>query len=241
MLRVDLLPRVIVRGRRNTQLLFVCVAVILASAVAMFLLLKSVEAKVAETEEALADAKRRADAVRTTESDTAARKAELAPIQAKIDFVDDADKSGEPYFDRFWKINEYIYARARMTSFQITPPSNVSFTVELGDTTDVGRFLLNLVLCPHINGITISGVPGGETVEPTGRFAQQLADETITLNVTATLAESITVPSTPAAGGPAGGPGAGPTPDMMFGGPEMGPPGMGDPAMAGPPPGDMDV
>ena len=103
--RVDLLPRVIVRGRRNAQLLVFCIFIIRAAAVAMLLMLKSVQAKVADTEQKLADAKQRADAVRATEAETAAKKAELAPIQAKIDFVDAADQSGEPYFDRFWKIN----------------------------------------------------------------------------------------------------------------------------------------
>ncbi len=240
MLRVDLLPRVIVRGRRNAQLLVFCIFIILAAAVAMLLMLKSVQAKVADTEQKLADAKQRADAVRATEAETAAKKAELAPIQAKIDFVDAADQSGEPYFDRFWKINEYIYSRAKMTDFQITPPSSVSFTVELGDTTDVGRFLLNLVLCPHINGIQVSGVPAGESVAPSDQVQQPITSETITLSVTATLAEAITVPTVPGAGGGAapGAPGAMGPEGMMPGEPGMGGPGPAEPGTGepGPPP-----
>lgn len=233
MLRVDLLPRVIVRGRRNAQLLVFCIFIILATAAAMLLWVKSVQAKIAATEEELAAVKQRADAVRATEKETEQRKAELAPIQAKIDFVENADKSGEPYFDRFWKINEYIYSRAKMTNFQITPPSSVSFTVELGGTTDVGRFLLNLVLCPHINGIQVAGVPAGESVAPTGDIPAPLAAETITLSVTATLAEPIEVPTVPGGGeggGPAGPPGMAPDDVMPGAGPESEPPPPGDPA-----------
>ena len=100
----------------------------------------------------------------------------------------------------------------------------MSFTVELGDTTDVGRFLLNLVLCPHINGIQVSGVPAGESVAPSDQVQQPITSETITLSVTATLADAITVPTVPGAGGGAalGAPGAMGPEGMMPGEPGMG-------------------
>lgn len=216
MLRIDLLPKVIVQGRRNVTLTMFCLIGIVVAAIVMFLMLQQVKNNIAQTEEKLADAKQRADAVRKIKNEAKAKDAELAPIQAKIDFVDAADASGEQFFDRFWKINEYVYSRAQMSNFEISPPASVSFTIQIADTTEAGRFLLNLIRCPHITGIQISGMPAGETVEPTGSTVMRTMEEVITFAVTATLTEPVAIPQAPGGEGAAGAPGAGGPEDMMM-------------------------
>ncbi len=218
MLRVDLLPRVIVQGRRNVTIAMFCLIAVVVTAVVMFLALQQVKNNIAQTEVKLADAKQRANEVREIKNKATAKDAELAPIQAKLDFVDAADASGEQFFDRLWKINEYIYARAQMTSFEISPPASVSFTVQIADTTEAGRFLLNLIRCPHITGIQISGMPAGETVEPTGSAVMRTMEEVITFNVTATLTEPVEIPEPPGGPAAAAAPGAGGPEDMMLDG-----------------------
>jgi len=239
-LRVDLLPKVIVQGRRNVTVTMFCLIGIVVTAIVMFLMLQQVKNNIAQTEEKLADAKQRADAVRKIKNEAKAKDAELAPIQAKIDFVDAADASGEQFFDRFWKINEYIYSRAQMSSFEISPPASVKFTIQIADTTEAGRFLLNLIRCPHITGIQISGMPAGDTVEPTGSTVMRTIgstvmrtmEEVITFNVSATLTEGVEIPEPPGGEGAAGAPGAGGPEDMMMEG--MPPP--PEPMGAEPPP-----
>ena len=129
MLRIDLLPRSIAQGRRNVRLMMFSVVAIAAAAVVMFLWLQQVQQDVAVTEGKYNEAHAKADAVRKIDSEASAKSSELAPIAAKIDFVEKADGSGEEYFDRFWKINEYIYAQAQVSSFSITPPASVSFEI----------------------------------------------------------------------------------------------------------------
>ena len=233
MLRVDLLPRVIVQGRRNVTMAMFCLIAVVVTAVVMFLALQQVKNNIAQTEVKLADATQRADEVRKIKNEATAKDGELAPIQAKLDFVDAADASGDQFFDRFWKINEYIYARPQMTSFEISPPASVSFTVQIADTTEAGRFLLNLIRCPHIAGIQISGMPAGETVEPTGSAVMRTMEEVITFNVTATLTEPVEIPEPPAGAAAAAAPGAGGPEDMMMDGLPP-PPGQMGPEPMGP-------
>ncbi len=243
MLRIDLLPRSIAQGRRNVRLLMFSGVAIAVAAVVMFLWLQQVKTNIAQTEEEYNEAHTKAEAVRAIDSEASAKQTELDPIAGKIKFVEKADGSGEVYFDRFWKINEYIYVQAPMSSFSISPPASVSFTVQVSDTTEAGRFVLNLIQCPHITGIQISGMPPGESVEPEragSATAPTIArEEVITFNVTATLTDPIETPQPPAVGGGAG---AGAPGGGMPGGPEGMMPPMGGPGMDGgggapPPPG----
>ena len=231
MLRIDLLPRSIAQGRRNVRLLMFGVVAIAAAAVVMFLWLQQVKTNIAQTEEEYNEAHAKAEAVRKIDGEASAKQTELKPIADKIEFVEKADGSGEEYFDRFWKINEYIYAQAQMSSFSISPPSGVSFTVQVADTTEAGRFVLNLIQCPHITGIQVSGMPPGESVEPeragTATAPTITREEVITFNVSATLTEPIETPQPPAGEGGAGAPGGGmPGPEGMM---PMGPEGMDAP------------
>lgn len=229
MLRIDLLPPSIARGRRNVQLAILGGAAVLVAVVVMFLWLNQVKANVASVEEELAEVKTKADKVRDLQSEAESKQADLDPIQAKIDFVNDAEESGDQFFDRFYKINEYIYARAQVTEFSISPPDSVSFTAHLSGTTEAGRFVLNLIRSPHLSGIQISGMPGGPSIEPTGSQLQMGERQDITFQVQATLTDPVSVPAPPSAGGE-GGQGRGGMGGMGMegpGGPGMMPPGEG--------------
>ncbi|MFO7947895.1 MAG: hypothetical protein R6V19_13910 [Armatimonadota bacterium] len=241
MLRIDLLPRSIARGRRNVKLAFIGVAGIVAALILVFLWLGQVNADIARTEQELAEVKEKADAVRALKTEAQNKQAELDPIQAKVDFVKEAGESGEQFFDRFEAINEYIYARAQMTDFSISPPNNVSFTVNVNGTSEAGRFVLNLIRCPHLQGIEISGMTGGPSIEPTGSdisVSQDPDTEQITFSVQAQLTDSVSIPTPPGGGGEGegrGGRGGGMGMPGEFGPGEMPPPGEEMP-MEEPPP-----
>ncbi len=233
MLRIDLLPRSIAQGRRNVKLMMFSLVAIVAAALVMFLWLQQVKQDIAATEQEYNEAHAKAEEVRRIDREADAKQTELQPIADKIEFVENADGSGEEYFDRFWKINEYIYAQAQMSSFQITAPSTVAFTVQVADITEAGRFVLNLIQCPHITGIQVSGMPAGETVEPdsaaTAATPTITREEVITFNVSATLTDPIETPEPPSAGGgdaAGGGMPGGPEGMMPMGpeGPDMPPP-----------------
>jgi uncharacterized membrane protein YgcG len=239
-------------------------------AVLWLLVMVKMNNDITKTTAELETAKQQADAVRKLQDETKAKQAELDPIQAKVKFVQDADLSGLPFFDRFHKINQYIYDKAIVRSFSITPPGAVSFSVELANTEDAGRFILNLIRCPYITGISISGSPGvGGTIAGEGGAAAPAAAGgagapgmppggpempgappgaagpapgapaggapaagavagPIQLSVTATLVESITIPTppsgAPAAAGPEGAGGPGGPPGGPGGAPPGGPP-----------------
>lgn len=208
MLKIDLLPAHYVIARRNRKTLVLCIPVLVGVVAVWLLLLFNVKATIARTEKELEETTAIANKVRDLQQEATTKKGELAPIEAKVNFVKDADASGEPFWDRFHKINKYIYDRVLMTNFSITPPTSVSFTVEIQNTEDAGRFLINLMRCPYITGIQIGGnVGGGGEIRGTSGAA-----------------------AAPAAGGEMGMPGGGPPPGM-----DMGPGGPGGPGMPGMP------
>lgn len=270
MLKVDLLPAHYAIARRNRKTIFMSIPLLVGVAVLWLLVMVKMNNDITKTTAELETAKQQADAVRKLQDETKAKQAELDPIQAKVKFVQDADLSGLPFFDRFHKINQYIYDKAIVRSFSITPPGAVSFSVELANTEDAGRFILNLIRCPYITGISISGSPGvGGTIAGEGGAAAPAAAGgagapgmppggpempgappgaagpapgapaggapaagavagPIQLSVTATLVESITIPTppsgAPAAAGPEGAGGPGGPPGGPGGAPPGGPP-----------------
>ena len=160
MLKIDLLPAHYAVARRNKKTIFLSIPLLVGVALLWLLVMvqtnKNITTATADLDKATTDAK----AVLKVQDDTKARQAELDPIQAKVKFVQDADVSGLPFWDRFHKINQYVYDRALVRNFTITPPGSVSFSAELTSTEDAGRFILNLIRCPYITGISISGSPG---------------------------------------------------------------------------------
>ncbi|MEN6545390.1 MAG: hypothetical protein ABFE07_05045, partial [Armatimonadia bacterium] len=74
--------------------------------------LAHINSTINDTKQKLEETKTQADAVRKLQGETKARQDELAPIQAKITFVQQADGSGSQFWDRFHQLNRYIYDRA---------------------------------------------------------------------------------------------------------------------------------
>ncbi len=219
MLKLDLLPAHYTIARRNRKVIFMSIPLIVGVAFLWLLVTMQLSHTIARTQAELEETKAEADKVRKLQEETEKKKAELQPIQDKVDFIMAADKSGRPYWERFHEINKFIYERAIMTRFAITPPSSVSFEVELETTEDAGRFILNLIQCPAITGISISGQPAqGGVIEGVSGAASAAAG-----------------PGGPGAPGMPG-PGApGMPPEAMGGMPGPGGPGM--PGPGGPPAG----
>jgi len=70
------------------------------------------KSRIAEFNRKYDEVKPIADKVRDLEGKKAAKEGQLAPIAEKVKFVEEADKSGEQYWDRFHAINRYIYDKA---------------------------------------------------------------------------------------------------------------------------------
>ncbi len=160
MLRIDLLPRHFAIARKNKALLALLVVLLILAGAGWMFQAKSLSAqieKVAEEDEALQPTLTQVDKYT---GDAEAKQAELAPIKTKVDFADEADKSGRGYWKAFHDINEYISRDAQMTRFSVSGNS-VSFEVRLEGTVAAGKFIINLLRCPVISGISVSGLPGG--------------------------------------------------------------------------------
>ncbi|HJN16077.1 MAG TPA: hypothetical protein QGH10_11320 [Armatimonadota bacterium] len=166
MLRIDLLPGHFAQAKAaKACLALAAVALILAIAGCGFVFMGA-KSKQARLTEELAEWKVKADVVRGLETDLQGVEAETAPIGGKVEFIEQADGSGEQYWAAWDDVNQYIYARARVLDVAVSGAS-VNFNVEVPDTTSVGRFVLNLIRCPHISNIQFGGtIPAGPGVGP---------------------------------------------------------------------------
>jgi len=211
-LKVDLLPRQFAIARTNKKLLALILLILAGSVVGWFLYFAKIKINISNVQAQLEEVKRDADEVRDLQAKAQSKESDLQPIQDKLQFIARADRSGAVFWDRFHQINEYIWERAQVSSFSITPPSSVQFTVTVHGTQEAGRFLLNLLRCEALTNISMSGLPAGKSVQGVSGITQ--------------------------AGprGPGGPPGMmGGPPGMMGGPPGMAgmPPGMGPPTGAG--------
>lgn len=179
MLKLDLLPAHYAIARRNRKVLFMSIPLLVLVVLGWLGYLAHINSTINGTQAELDETKTKADAVRKLQGETKARQDELAPIQAKISFVQQADQSGGQFWDRFHQLNRYIYDRAVVSSFSITPPASVSFTAEVETTEDAARFILNMVRCPYITsfsfsapttmeGGAIEGIPGAAAAGAAG-------------------------------------------------------------------------
>jgi len=167
-LRIDLLPRRVPRMQRNKWIIFGICVLLVAEVLATGGWYLQVQRNIGTTQDQLAETKKKADKVRDIEGKTQQKQGDLAPIAQKVDFVAAADQSGAQYWDRFHAINAYIYEKAQVTRFSITNPDQVNFEVIVGDTTEAARFVLNLIQCPSLDNISISGLPPGVSIEGVG-------------------------------------------------------------------------
>lgn len=168
MLKIDLLPRHFAVARTNKIVLTGMIVLLVLVLLGWGAVIMDTKAKIAEANRKFEEVKPIADEVRKTEAETQAKQAQLAPIAQKVEFVDLANKSGEQYWDRFHAIKEYIYEKAQVTSLSITNPDGFNMNVIVGDTTECARFVLNLIRCPAITGLAISGLPAGVSIEAAG-------------------------------------------------------------------------
>lgn len=159
MLKLDLLPAHYTIARRNRKVIFLSIPLLVGVVLAWLLVMVQMNSTITRTQQELEETTAQADQVRKIQADTEKQKGELKPIKDKVDFVLAADKSGSQYWERFYEINKFIYGRAVVTRFSITPPDAVAFDVEVETTEDAGRFILNLIQSPDITGISISGQP----------------------------------------------------------------------------------
>ncbi len=242
MLKINLLPRSEIVGPINKKLLVVVVVALGAWIAFWMFAAAGVQKQIQEVEKRIEEVRPTAQKVDSLTAELNSKQAELAPIAAKVKFVEEADRSGEPWWDRFHKIKKYIPAYARVTSFVLTNNS-VEFNVTVKGTTQFARFVINLLRCPHITGVTLGGLgpgrglPSGEPPEPgewpTGR-GQPLTASMAALTGGGGVQ---TAPTGMPGGGPAGMPGPMGPPGMGAPGGTMGPPPMGPPGPASGPPG----
>lgn len=168
MLRIDLLPRHFAVARINKLVMAVMILILIVVMLFWGGMLMATGRKIAAAEQRYQDAHGDAQKVRALEDETKQKRAELAPIAAKVKFVGDADRSGEQYWDRFHAITKFIYDRAQVSRMAITPPGNVNFDAVVGDTTECARFVLNLIQCPALTQVSVSGLPAGVSIEGAG-------------------------------------------------------------------------
>jgi len=168
LLKIDLLPRHFAVARTNRIVMVLLIIALLAVMGGWVFALGMVKSQISSTQKKLEAVEPKAKEVERIESETAAKEAELAPIAQKVDFVEQADDSGAQYWDRYHAINEYIADFAQVTRFSITNPNSVNFTAIVGDTTEAARFVLNLIQCPALSNVSISGLPAGVSIEGAG-------------------------------------------------------------------------
>jgi len=203
LLKIDLLPRHFAVARTNKLWIAIMmvglIVVTLGWGGQVMATVKNIEKTKTEFEQV----KKTADEVRDRESKTQQKRAELQPIADKVDFVEKADTSGEQFWDRFHAINRYIYNRAQISRFAITPPSTVAFDATVANTTECARFVLNLMRCPHLGSISIAGLPAGVPIEGARRargVSAAAAAGNIALSISAQLVEPVVEPVPAVAG-----------------------------------------
>ncbi len=199
MLKIDLLPKHFGIARTNKRILMIGLVLLVVIGAVFAYKYNGVQAQIAQTKETIAKVEPIAVEVGKLENEISKKQGWLDPIKAKLDFVENADKTGEEYFDRFHSINKYIWEGAQMSSFSVNSgggtaggmggmrtsgmmgpgtaqptggtASTVQFTVRVHGDAGVGRFLLNLLRCPDLTNIKYSGVPGGRSITASGAGA----------------------------------------------------------------------
>jgi len=170
-LRIDLLPRHFAVARRNKGLIVLMVVLVIPVLIGMMSWTAKLSADKAAIQSQIDKVRPDADKAQELSSEATAERAKVAPVQQKIAFIAAADECGGQFFDRFYAVSEWISNKARISNFTITPPNTVSFSAELQNSEDLARFILNLLRCPHLTGISITssgGALAGGAIAPGG-------------------------------------------------------------------------
>jgi hypothetical protein len=233
MLRINLLPAYIAEQKKKRANL-VWAGALLATFIAAPLVYRfTMQEKTYNDTKALADqADLDATAVETTEQNTKNKLAEIAPLQAKVDFVADIQ-----FYNKFpglvyRNVARYTYRGVEYNSMSVQGDS-LSVNAFVPKLEDVGRFYLTLFGNPDIKALSIKGMPDWRTMQAMKQLPPD-ARRGFPVQVSAQLIHNVTPPSAPAGG--AGGMGG--AMGMMGGGM---PPGMmsGSLSGSGMPPGGM--
>ena len=187
MLKIDLLPPRVPRTRANKKLLAALGLLLILALLGNGFMLLNLDTKLKGAKADLEDAQKRANVVRDVEKKTGEISGRLKPIADKVKFIRQADECGYPYWDRFYEIAEYIYGGAELHMFgimaqgagglvgegdpealyHVSGPSGTDcgFAVTVKNPNECGRFILNLIRCPELSEIRISGdLPDGRLV-----------------------------------------------------------------------------
>jgi len=217
MLKINLLPEHFALVRRTKQLM-VLFAVLAVGVLALWIGYRKgvLEPKIRFQEDRIAEFRPQASAVDQLETEATSIRGQVPRFARPVMAIRGMDKLPAQYKRAFEDLNEYFFANARMLTFTLSG-DQIGINAEVNNTTDVGRFYLNILECPYITNIGFSAFGGGS-----GGGA--LAGGTIPIQVSATLRDGISLPS---AGGSEGGEGA----------PAATPPGGGMAGATGPPAG----
>lgn len=143
MLRLQLLPETVFEGARIKRAVIVCVVIFLVIVgITHFWQMTTKRALTSMTEQA-ETAAGFASQTQSLQGEIAAVEAEIAPIDAKRDYMIDLKDFGEVWTTRMRQIAPYIYPRAELLSLSMDAEG---FEMELRTSTteDVARVLMNL-------------------------------------------------------------------------------------------------
>jgi len=233
MLRINLLPAYIAE-QRKTKMAWTFTGIGVAAVVGGLLgyQFAFLQPQVARMTQEATDADTAAQAVEGLEQQATGELAKIAPLQAKVTFV-----QGVRYFNLlvpqiYRNVAKYTYNKVEYSSMNASGDT-LAISAMVQDLSDVGRFYLTLFANPDITAISIKGMPGwpNATSQSTPLPGEGNVNPNrggFPLAVTAKLVQTVSPPSfagAAAAGGMGGG--------MMGGMGGMSGGGMMGPSMSG--------
>jgi hypothetical protein len=213
MLRINLLPAYIAE-QRKTKMAWTLTGIGVAAVVGGLLGYQFgfLQPQVAKMTQEATDADTEAQAVEALGQKADGELAKIAPLQAKVTFV-----QGVRYFNLlvpqiYRNAAKYTYNKVEYSSMNASGDT-LSISAMVQDLSDVGRFYLTLFANPDITAISIKGMPGwpnaaSQSTPLPGEGNVNPNRGGFPLAVTAKLAQSVSPPSfagAAAAGGMGGG------------------------------------
>lgn len=243
MLRINLLPAYIAE-QRKTKMAWVVTGTGVAAVVVGLVGYQFgyLQPQVAKMTQEATDADTAASAVEALEQKAQGEIAKIAPLQAKVTFV-----QGVRYFNLlvpqiYRNVAKYTYNRVEYSAMNASGDT-LQISAMVQNLSDVGRFYLTLFANPDITAISIKGMPGwpnnaSQTTPLPGSGNVNPNRAGFPLAVTAKLAKTVTPPAFAGAAAPGGGMGGSMMGGMsgpMMGGMSgmMGPGGAGGGSMGG--------
>ncbi len=173
MLKINLLPKSIYDKlkMRNAAILFGCLALLIllaGLAYSHYVLAPSIRDMTAKADEA----ERIQQQVQLVRAQAKGVRDSIAPIQAKLDFINAVLKYNVEYPKLYEEVARWTYDRVVVNAMDCDG-TTLTMGVRARSLNDIGRYLLNIYRATHLfapNSIGISGVPGygGGTASGTG-------------------------------------------------------------------------